>query len=183
MQSKSWHMGFLPETRDMVYLNYLGLRVSTSATSLLSVSGSGCWYYAKCKTVKWCYAKWTTKWTCKIVDIPQHGEMEAVVTDTSWLTASVADSCCRFPKRSLKCHIADIKNIASNDQATLRVYQNSANVEQFFKIFVYEIANDAPWLTAVTVATKSNHHLPKIAGMIHCRCQKHRRLWPVVQPL
>ena len=54
-----------------------------------------------------------------------NGKMEAVATDDSWLTAMAVstDSCRRLPKSSLNQHVADIKNIASNDQATLRVYQ------------------------------------------------------------
>ena len=43
---------------------------------------------------------------------------------------------------------ADIKNIAGNDQATLMVYQNYANIKQSFKIYVYMVATDAPQLMA-----------------------------------
>ena len=45
---------------------------------------------------------------------------------------------------------ADIKNIADNDQATLTVDQNNANIAQSFKIYVYEITTDAPRLMAAS---------------------------------
>ena len=44
---------------------------------------------------------------------------------------------------------ADIKNIAGDGQATLTVNQNHANIMQSLEIYVYKIATDAPWLTAV----------------------------------
>ena len=89
--------------------------------------------------------------------------MEAVATVAPCLTATAGatDSCHCLPKRSFKQHIADIKNISGNDPATLKVELNSANILQSFEIFVYEIANDAPWLTAMVVATDSCRHLPK----------------------
>ena len=61
--------------------------------------------------------------------------MEAVSTDAPCLTATTGatDSCHCLPKRSFKQHIADIKNVSGNDQATLRVDQNSANILQSFE--------------------------------------------------
>ena len=104
----------------MAHINYLGLRVSTSASSLLSVSGSGCGHYAKCETAKnialngwrnehaksWVLVfhemeKWDSmKW--------RNGEM---VTDAPRLTATAVamDSRRRLLKRSLEWHMPTSK--------------------------------------------------------------------------
>ena len=70
--------------------------------------------------------------------------MEAVATDaTRFMATEIAmDSPHRRPKRSLKLHVADFKNVAGDDQVTLRVYLNSVIIAQSFEIYVYEIAND-----------------------------------------
>ena len=47
-------------------------------------------------------------------------------------------------------HIADIKNIAGDDQATLTVYRNSTNIAHTFRFYVYKIATDAPQLMAAS---------------------------------
>ena len=85
-----------------------------------------------------------------------------MATDAPWLTAvAVAmDSCRRFPKKSLKQHVADIKNIGDY-QVTLRVDQNSSNIAQSFKIVVYEITNNASRLTAMLVPKDLRRRLPK----------------------
>ena len=44
---------------------------------------------------------------------------------------------------------ADIKNITGDDQATLTVHHNYANIMQSFEIYVYEIGTDALRLNAV----------------------------------
>ena len=68
--------------------------------------------------------------------IPWNGEMEAVVTDAPWLMemAVAADWRHRLPKISLTRHVDDIKNIAGDDQATIRVDRNSANIAHTLKI-------------------------------------------------
>ena len=52
-----------------------------------------------------------------------------------WLTATavITDSRHRFSKR---WHIADVKNIAGDDQTTLMVHRNSANIACTFRIYV-----------------------------------------------
>ena len=62
-----------------------------------------------------------------------------VAADAPRLTAMAVatESRNHFPKR---WHVADIKNITSDDRATLRVDQNSANITQYIKIYIYEIA-------------------------------------------
>ena len=89
--------------------------------------------------------------------------MEEVATDTLWLTAMavVMDLCHHLPKRSLKLHVADIKNITGDDQANPRVNLNSANIALSFEIFVYEITNDAPWLVAIAITMDAHHRLLK----------------------
>ena len=58
----------------------LGLQDSTSGSSMLSrlVVSVGIKQNAKC-----CYAKYTAKRTCKIVDFPRNCEMETVATCTT----------------------------------------------------------------------------------------------------
>ena len=75
-----------------------------------------------------------------------------VANDASWLTkmAVVMDSHRHLPKRSLERHIADVKNIAGNDQPILRVDRNSANIAYTIKIYVYEIATNALRLMAAS---------------------------------
>ena len=103
----SFHLS-CPKQRDMAHLNNLGLRVSTSAPSLLSVSGSGCRYYAK-------QQKWMAKWTCEIMGMPENVEMEAVATDAPQLTATAdaMDSCHRLPKRSHEWHMLTSKTVSA----------------------------------------------------------------------
>ena len=48
-----------------------------------------------------------------------------------------------------------------DDQATLRVNQNSANIEQSVEIYIYEIMNDASWLTAMAVDMDSRRRFLK----------------------
>ena len=62
--------------------------------------------------------------------------MEVVATDAARLTAMpvAMNSHRRFPKRSLKWHVADIKNIAGDDQIILSVDKRSATVTQSFEM-------------------------------------------------
>ena len=48
-------------------------------------------------------------------------------------TAVIMDSCDRFSKR---WHVADVKNIAGDDQTTLMVHRNSANIACPFRFYV-----------------------------------------------
>ena len=70
----------------------------------------------------------------------------------SWLTATAVatDSCHCLPKRSLERHVADVKNIISDDQVTQSLDQNYANIAPTIEIYVYEIASDARRLTAAS---------------------------------
>ena len=45
---------------------------------------------------------------------------------------------------------ADVKDIAGDDQVTLTVNRNYANIAQSLKIYIYEIMLDALQLTAVS---------------------------------
>ena len=76
-------------------------------------------------------------WVCR--------EMETMVTGASWLMATsiATDPCRRLPKRSLKGQVADVKNITGDDQATLRIDRNSANIAYIITIYVYEIVTHA----------------------------------------
>ena len=93
-------------------------------------SGGGCWYKAKCEMLqdrrrnkreklrifheiakwrRWRYAPWLTA--------------TSVITDLRH----------RFSKR---WHVAEVKNIADDDQITLMVHRNSANIACTFRIYV-----------------------------------------------
>ena len=72
-----------------------------------------------------------------------------------WLTATavITDSSHRFSKR---WHVADVKNIAGDDQTTLMVHRNSANIAclfHFTSVYVCAIATVVPQLTAAAIAT------------------------------
>ena len=70
--------------------------------------------------------------------------MEAVMTDGCHeLPPSFSEEIARMAH-------ADIKNMASDDQATLTVDQNYANIAQSFEIYVNKIATDAPRFTAAS---------------------------------
>ena len=112
---------FLPEIERYGSLNYLGFRMSISASSLLSVSDEMnmpiCGYSAK-----W----WNSGgggW-CSTVD----------------------GNGCRLPKRSLEWHTPTSKTLP----AITRQKQNYTNIVQSFKIYVHEIATDAPRLRAAS---------------------------------
>ena len=59
----------------------------------------------------------------------------------------------RFSKR---IHVADVKNISGDDQTTLMVHRNSANIACTFRIYVCAIATVVPWLTVAAVATHTH---------------------------
>ena len=71
--------------------------------------------------------------------------------------AAIMDSRHRFLKR---WHVSDVKNIAGDNQTTLIVHQNSANITCTFSFYVFAIAS-VPQLTAAAVATHP-----------HCRISK-----------
>ena len=51
---------------------------------------------------------------------------------------TVATDAPRLPRHhfSKRCQVADIKNIAGDDQATPMVYRNSANIAYTFRFYV-----------------------------------------------
>ena len=91
-----------------------------------------------------------------------HG-METVVTEAPLLIATVVamNSRHRFWKR---WHIADVKNIAEDDQATLIVYQNYTDID-----FTS---------TRLRLMLRGWRRLLEIAQAARNRHQKHRRGWP-----
>ena len=76
--------------------------------------------------------------------------------------AVATDSRHRFPKR---WHIADVKNITGNDQASLLVDRNSANIAYTFRFYVCLRLRDrdyiAPRLTATAIAMDLRCHFSK----------------------
>ena len=87
------------------------------------------------------------KRTCKIVGIARNGIGGDTMVDGN-------SSCHEFAASSseeiARMAHAEVKNIAGDNQATLTVDQNYAIITQSFEIYVYEIATDAPQLTAAS---------------------------------
>ena len=91
-------------------------------------SGGGCWYYVKCEMLL-CHSEmnmqkygFSAKWR----------RWRYALRLTA--TAVVTDSRCRFSKR---WHVADVKDIAGDNKATLMVDRNSANITHTFRFFVF----------------------------------------------
>ena len=73
-------------------------------------------------------------------------------------TAVATDTRHRFSNR---WHVANIKNIAGDDQATLMVDRNSANIAYTFWFYIYEVMTVALRLTAMAVAMDSPRRFSK----------------------
>lgn len=98
---------------------------------------------------------------------------EGVVTNASRLTATAVatDTRRHLPEIAWKAHCRR-QEIAGIDQTTIRVERNFTRIVQFFEIYIYAIATDAPRLIAKRL------NLPEIAPTSCCRRQKHRQQWP-----
>ena len=132
----------------VAHLNYFHTRVAgVNFCFFIAVpSGGGCRYYVKCvmllrkidgeMNMQNCgySAKWRRWW------------------HAPWLTAMAVATYSRR-RFSKTWYIANVKNIAGDDQATLMVNLNSANIAYNFRFYVYEIVTVAPRLTAMAVAT------------------------------
>ena len=73
-------------------------------------------------------------------------------------TAFITDSPHRFSKR---WHVADVKNIASDDQTTLMINQNFSNIACTFRFYVCSIATVVMRLTVASVATHLHRRISK----------------------
>ena len=142
---------------------------------LAGPSGGGCWYKAKCEmllskidgemNVQNCgfsseIAKWR-RW--------RHAQrLTATTVITEWRH--------RFSKR---WHIADVKNIAGDDQTTLMVHQNCTNIACTFRFYVCLCLR---YRNCCSVADGSGScHAPTpsyFEEMTRCRCQKLHWRWP-----
>ena len=97
-------------------------------------SGGGYWYKAKCEMREAATQdrRWNERaklWIFR--KIPKWRRWR----HAPWLTATavITDSRHRFSKRS---HVADVKTIAGDDQATLMVHRNSLNIACTFHFYV-----------------------------------------------
>ena len=89
-----------------------------------------------------------------------------------WLmaTAVITDSRHRFSK---KWHVADVKNIAGDDQTTLMVHQNSANIACTFRIYVCFRLCDRDCCSAAEGSGSCHAPAPSYyEEMTHFRCKK-----------
>ena len=86
------------------------------------------------------------------------------------------DSRHRFSKR---WHVANIKNITGNEQATLIVDRNSADIVYTFRFYVCLCLRDRDCCTTADGNDSCHELAPSFfESMIRCRRQKHRRRWP-----
>ena len=91
-------------------------------------------------------------------------------------TAVITDSRHRFSKR---WHVADVKNIAGDDQTTLMVHQNSANIACTFRIYVCLRLCDCDCCS--TADGRGSCHAPTpsyFEEMTRCQLQKLHCWWP-----
>ena len=83
------------------------------------------------------------------------------------------------PSYSKRWHVADVKNIIGNDQATLTVDQNSANTSHTFPFHIYLRLQDREWCSAADDNSSCYELAPSFfEEMTRCQRQKHRRRWP-----
>ena len=140
----------------------VGLWLSTSVSSLLSVFGDGCQYYEKWRNGT---CKNDGKMNMRNFGYFAKWRMEAVAADSQQLMA-VAQICASVFQGSLEWHTANVKNIACNDRAGWTKFCNYHAVE----IYIYKILTDVSMLMAMAITPSSS----EITQETHCRCQKHR---------
>ena len=96
----------------------------------------------------------------------------------SWLTATavIRDLRHRFSKR---WHVADVKNIAGDDQTTLMVHRNSANIACTFRIYVCLRLRECDCCSTADGSGSSHAPAPSyFEEMSRCRHQKLHWRWP-----
>ena len=95
-----------------------------------------------------------------------------------WLTATavITDSHHRFSKR---WHVANVKNIAGDDQTTLMVHRNSANLACTFRIYVCLRLYDRDCWSAADGSCSCHAPAPSyLEEMTRCRRQILQWRWP-----
>ena len=123
-------------------------------------SGGGFWYKAKCEM--WDVATQDRRRN-------EHAKLWIVCEIAKWrrwrhaprltATAVITDSRHRFSKR---WHVADVKNIAGDDQTTLILHRNYANIVCPFRFYVCLHLHDRNCCsTAAAVATHSHRRISK----------------------
>ena len=97
-------------------------------------------------------------------------------------TSSTTDSNCSYhgpvPSFSKRWHVADVKNIAADDQTTLMVHRNSANIACTFRFYVCLRLHDRDCCSA---ADGSCHTLTPSYFEEMTRCRRRQNLhlrWP-----
>ena len=135
------------------------------------------WPFCIKQNAKCYYAIWTAKWTCKIVDFPRNCEMEMVATCfTTDGNGIITNWRHNFSKRR---HDADVKNIAGDDQATLIVHRNSANIASTFRFYVCLRLRYRDGCAAADSNGSSHAPAPSyFEEMTYCRHQKLHWRWP-----
>ena len=91
-------------------------------------------------------------------------------------TAVITDSCHRFSKR---WHVADVRNIAGDNQTTIVVHQNSANIACTFHFYVCLRLRDRDCCSAADGSCSCHAPAPSyFEEMTRCRRQKLHWRWP-----
>ena len=116
------------------------------------------------------------KWTCKLWKFRKIENLRRW-RHAPWLTATAVatDSRHRFSK---SWHIANVKNITGDDQATLIVNQNSADIAYTFQFYVCLHLRDSDCCSMADGNDSCHGFAPSFFEEITCcRRQKHRRRW------
>ena len=87
-------------------------------------------------------------------------------------TAVITDLRHRFSKR---WHVADIKNIACDDQTTLMVHQNSANIACTFRFYVCLRQRDCNCCSAADCS--GSCHSPALSYFEEMTCRRQKLHW------
>ena len=112
-----------------------------------------------------------------MVDFPRNCEMDTVATSsTTDGTAIITDSRHHFSKR---WHVAEVKNIAGDDQTTLMVHLNSTNIACTFRIYVSLRLCDRDCCSATDGSGSYHANAPSYFEEItRCRHKKLHWRWP-----
>ena len=139
--------------------------------------GDGCWYKAKCEIRNAATQdRRSNERTILLIfrEIAKWRRWRHAPRLTA--TPAVTDSHHRFSKR---WHVANVKNIAGDDQATLMVHRNFASIACTFRFYVCLRLRDCICSSAADGNGSCHWPAPSyFEEMTHCRHQKLHCRWP-----
>ena len=155
----------------MAHLNYFPSRVAdVNFCFFIAVpSGSGCWYYAKCEMV---LHKINGKMNMQNCGYQRNED------GGNWCSMTDSNGSCNrlVPSFSKRWHVANVKIIVGDNQATLMVDWNSTNIEHSFQFYVYLRLRDRDWCSAAD-SNGNCHRLAPSFSEEMTRCQHHKHCW------